>query len=77
MFIKDNPVGSVVEGRVTNITDFSAFVELVPGFDGLIHESKLGSFVDDSVSVGSTVTVRILYIEESERKIGLGYVNSH
>ena len=69
------PVDSRITGRVTNITDYGAFVELEEGIDGLIHISQLSSErvsrVRDVVNVGDTVKAQVVRIEADERRIGL------
>src|SRR5437868_13468379 len=57
-------VGAVYEGRVVNITKFGAFVNILPGRDGLVHISKLGhgrrvERVEDVLSLGEELTVRV------------------
>src|SRR5206468_6111154 len=57
-------VGEVYRGRVVNITKFGAFVNVLPGRDGLLHISKLGGGrridrVEDVLSLGDEVTVRV------------------
>jgi S1 RNA binding domain protein len=67
-------VGSIVEGRVTGITKFGAFVALPDGKSGLVHISEIAnSFVSDVhefVEMGQTVKVRVLSISE-EGKVNL------
>jgi len=66
--------GTVVVGRVTNITDFGAFIELEEGVEGLVHISELkrGKKKGLEIKVGDEVEVEILNISPEERKIGLG-----
>jgi len=68
-------VGDVVEGTVRRIMPFGAFVD-IGGIDGLVHIGDLSysrvSNVEDEVSVGQTVRVQVLSIEEDGHKIGLG-----
>ncbi|MDQ4069731.1 MAG: S1 RNA-binding domain-containing protein, partial [Actinomycetota bacterium] len=57
-------VGEVYTGKVVNITKFGAFVNILPGRDGLLHISKLGKGkrverVEDVLSLGSDITVRV------------------
>jgi polyribonucleotide nucleotidyltransferase len=57
-------VGEVYPGRVVNITKFGAFVNILPGRDGLVHISKLGkgkriNNVEDAVSLGDEIMVRV------------------
>ena len=67
-------VGSIVEGKVTGITKFGAFVSLPEGKSGLVHISEIAnSFVNDvheHVQLGQTVKVRVLSVSE-EGKIDL------
>jgi small subunit ribosomal protein S1 len=67
--------GDVVEGTVTKITDFGAFVELSKGVDGLAHISELShervKKVSDVVKVGQSVTVKVLSIDPTSRRIAL------
>jgi len=67
--------GDVVMGKVTNLTDFGAFVELEEGIEGLIHVSEISrEKIDkpsDVLKVGDTVSAMILHVDSSERRIGL------
>src|SRR5207302_3501854 len=63
-------VGAVYEGRVVNITKFGAFVNILPGRDGLIHISKLGrgkriDRVEDVLSLGDELSVRVDDIDQN------------
>jgi len=64
-------VGEVFTGQVTRIINFGAFVEILPGQDGLVHISELAPFrvnrVDDIVKIGDTVTVKVKNIDEQGR----------
>ena len=64
-------VGSIVEGKVTGITKFGAFVSLPEGKSGLVHISEIAyayvSEVSDHLSVGQDVTVKVIGIDESNR----------
>ncbi len=64
-------VGSVVEGKVTGITKFGAFVELAPGKTGMVHISEVANTyvkeISDHVSEGQTVKVKILSISDDGR----------
>lgn len=70
-------VGSRVKGRVTNVTDYGAFVELVEGVEGLIHVSEM-SWSKKNVSPGKLVStsqeveVVVLDVDASKRRISLG-----
>ncbi len=69
------PIGTVVNGVVTNLTDFGAFVDIGDDLEGLIHISELSNSkvekVSDVVSVGDTVEAVVINLNKSERKIGL------
>lgn len=63
-------VDEVVTGIVTDIQEFGAFVEIEPGVSGLVHKSKMWGYVadiEDVVSIGEEVTVRILDINTERR----------
>ncbi|MFN4242077.1 MAG: S1 RNA-binding domain-containing protein [Tepidisphaerales bacterium] len=68
-------VDSVVDGRVTRVVDFGAFVELEPGLEGLVHVSELSDkrvrTPADLVKVGQDVRVRVLEVDAASRRIGL------
>ncbi|WP_025322640.1 30S ribosomal protein S1 [Deferrisoma camini] len=68
-------VGSIVTGKVSNITDFGVFVELEPGVEGLVHVSEVSSEkVDDLRSMlepGQEIQAEVLNIDQEERKISL------
>ncbi|TBR25647.1 S1 RNA-binding domain-containing protein [bacterium] len=72
-YFAQNPDGSVVAGKVTRLEKFGAFVELVPGLEGLAHVSELAwSRVEspaDLLTVGQDVTVKILKREASEGRL--------
>jgi len=68
-------VGQIVEGTVTNVVDFGAFVRVEEGLEGLIHISELaeGNFLHphNVVQEGDVVKARILKIEPARRRMGL------
>lgn len=71
------PVGSQVTGKVRNLTDFGAFVEIEEGFDGLIHVSDIswtGKIKDpaDALKKGDTVQAKVLKIDAANRRVSLG-----
>lgn len=74
-FANSHRPGSRVTGKVTKIMEFGAFVELVPGIEGLIHVSELANLrvrrVRDVVNEGQDVTVQILNIDSESRRIAL------
>jgi len=69
------PVGSRVTGKVVRLTDFGAFVELEPGVDGLLHISQMSdrpvARAEDIVNVGDEVTLVVIRVDPTERRIGL------
>jgi small subunit ribosomal protein S1 len=71
------PIGSRFTGRVTNITDYGAFVELEPGIEGLIHVSEM-SWTKKNVHPGKIVStsqeveVVILEVDPAKRRVSLG-----
>ncbi len=69
--VKEPEVGEIYEGKVVRIMDFGAFVELLPGKDGLIHISKLAKGrvekVTDVVKEGDMVTVEVIEIDDKGR----------
>ena len=71
------PVGTRVQGTVTNIADYGAFVELEPGVEGLIHVSEM-SWTKKNVHPGKIVStsqqveVQILEVDPNKRRISLG-----
>ena len=73
--IKDLQVGMILEGSVTNVTNFGAFVDIGVHRDGLVHISQLADkFVSDPtevVKVGQVVKVRVTEINEKLKRIGL------
>ncbi|MBV1706464.1 MAG: 30S ribosomal protein S1 [Hyphomicrobiales bacterium] len=71
------PINARFQGRVTNITDYGAFVELEPGIEGLIHVSEM-SWTKKNVHPGKIVAtsqevdVQVLEVDSSKRRISLG-----
>src|SRR3954467_15437513 len=71
------PVGGVFKGRVTNITEYGAFVELEPGIEGLVHVSEM-SWTKKNVHPGKIVStsqevdVAVIEVDEEKRRISLG-----
>jgi small subunit ribosomal protein S1 len=71
------PVGSSVEGRVRNLTDFGAFIEIEDGIDGLVHVSNLSwtkrvKHPSEVVKKGDRVKAVVLAIEPDKRRLSLG-----
>ena len=71
------PVGSAVKGKVSNITDYGAFIEIAPGIEGLVHVSEM-SWTKKNVhpgkivALGQEVEATILEVDEAKRRISLG-----
>jgi small subunit ribosomal protein S1 len=71
------PIGGAFRGRVTNITEYGAFVELEPGIEGLVHVSEM-SWTKKNVHPGKIVStsqevdVKVLEVDEEKRRISLG-----
>jgi small subunit ribosomal protein S1 len=71
------PIGAKVKGRVTNITDYGAFVELEDGIEGLVHVSEM-SWTKKNVhpgkilSTSEEIQVQVLEVDPSKRRISLG-----
>ncbi len=71
------PVGTVITGKVTALTEYGAFVELESGIEGMIHVSEMSwtrrtEHPSQMVSVGSEVKAKILGIEKNNHRIALG-----
>ncbi len=74
---KRYPVGTIIEGRVRNLTDFGAFVEVEEGIDGLVHISDMSwtkrvRHPKEIVKKGDSIQVQILDIDADKRRISLG-----
>ena len=71
------PIEGTFRGRVTNITEYGAFVELEPGIEGLVHVSEM-SWTKKNVHPGKIVStsqevdVKVLEVDEEKRRISLG-----
>ncbi len=71
------PVGTVVEGKVRNLTDFGAFIEIEEGIDGLVHVSNLSwtkrvKHPSEVLKKGDRVKAIVLAIEPDQRRLSLG-----
>lgn len=74
---EDVIVGSKVKGKVVNVADYGAFLELLPGVEGLIHVSEMSwsqhlRNPSDFMKVGDEVEAVVLTIDRDERKMSLG-----
>jgi small subunit ribosomal protein S1 len=68
------PVGSVVEGKVVNITDYGVFIKLEEGVEGLLHISELSwtgkiKHPSEIIATGDTLKVKVIDIKKDEQKI--------
>ena len=67
--------GDVIEGKVKRLTDFGAFVEVLPGIDGLVHISQIShkrvENPKDVLSVGQDVTVKVLEVNADAERVSL------
>lgn len=67
--------GDVISGKITNLTDFGAFVELEEGIEGLVHVSEIShekvNKPSDVLKVGETISAVVLHIDPQERRIAL------
>jgi len=67
----DPEVGKIYQGKVTRIMDFGAFVEILPGKEGLVHISQLAAFrvnqVEDIVKLGEIIPVKLMEIDSQGR----------
>ena len=68
-------VGDIVKGKVVQIKEYGAFVELEPGLDGLVHISQIAprrvNNIAEEVNIGDEVSTKILDIDEERRRISL------
>ena len=71
LLTKDVEVGEVYEGKVTRIMNFGAFIEILPGKEGLLHISKMADHrvekVEDVMNVGDNVIVKVVEIDKQNR----------
>lgn len=69
------PVGSYVKSKIVKLTDFGAFMEIEPGFDGLIRMRELSpkhiTKASEAVSVGDEVTVKVIHVDMDNKKVAL------
>ena len=74
-FLAEHPIGSVANGTVTRLVPFGAFVELLPGLEGLVHISELDEERIDKpervVRIGQEIQVKILEVNREKQRIGL------
>ena len=75
---QNHPVNSKLTGKVTNLTDYGCFVEILDGVEGLVHVSEMdwtnkNIHPSKVVSVGDVVEVMVLEVDEERRRISLGF----
>ncbi len=68
-------IGDVIKGKVVQIKEYGAFVELAPGLDGLVHISEIAykrvNKVSDELSIGQEVEAKVLEIDKERKRISL------
>jgi small subunit ribosomal protein S1 len=74
---QNNPVGSVIEGPITSLTNFGAFVQLAEGVEGMIHVGNISAekriqHPQDVLRVGQTIRAQVLEFDRDKRRISLG-----
>ena len=71
LLTKDVEVGEIYEGTVTRLMNFGAFIEILPGKEGLLHISKMAKHrvekVEDEMNVGDVVKVKVTEIDSQNR----------
>ena len=71
LLIKEPEPGEIYEGKVTRVMPFGAFIEILPGKEGLLHISKMAKHrvekVEDVMNVGDTVKVKVTEIDSQNR----------
>ncbi len=74
-------IGDVIQGKVSKITSYGAFLELDHGIDGLVHISQISEErvekIKDVLKVGQEVNARVIKIDREERRIGLSIKAAH
>ena len=76
-FAQKNPIGTVLKGKIQNITDFGVFVQVEEGLDGLVHLSDIdwkipGDIAIKEYSIGQEIEAQILDFEIDKERISLG-----
>jgi ribosomal protein S1 len=74
------PVDTVFNGKVRRLTDFGAFIELVPGVEGLLHVSQLGGghvrHAKEVLKPGQELTVRVTKMDVGARRVSLSRLDT-
>ncbi len=71
---KQYPVGSFVEGEISKITNFGAFVKLPTGIEGLVHVSEVSGKdekIEDVLKIGQKATFKVIKVNQEEHRLGL------
>ena len=73
--LSNYPIGAIVEGKITNVTDFGIFVQLEEGVEGLVHVSEISKEKITTpvgmYNVGDNLQVKVINVSSKDRKIGL------
>ncbi len=73
--LSNYPSGAIVEGTITNVTDFGIFVQLEEGIEGLVHVSEISKEKITTpvgmYNIGDTLQVKVINVSSKDRKIGL------
>ena len=79
-FVKTHAIGDIIEGIVTSVVDFGAFVKVTDNIEGLIHVSQMNGSHSvspyDQLQPGDTVLARITSIEPDRERLGQQYHGS-
>ena len=75
--VSEIEIGSRVQGKIVNVADYGAFLELIPGVEGLIHVSEMSwsqhlRSPQDFLKVGAEIEAVVLTLDRTERKMSLG-----
>jgi small subunit ribosomal protein S1 len=71
------PIGTIVTGKIRNLTEFGAFVEIEEGFDGLVHVSDISwsgrvKTPSEALKKGEEITAKVLKVDVPTRRVSLG-----
>lgn len=73
--VEKYPLGSTIDGKITNVTDFGIFVEVEEGIEGLVHVSEISKEKIETpvgmYNVGDTIETKVINVSAKDRKIGL------
>lgn len=76
------PVGTVIEGRVRNLTNYGAFIEIEEGIDGLLHISDMSwtkkiSHPSEMLKKGDNIQAQVLEVDQERKRVALGMKQLH